>query len=108
MIQVDKYDVFLTFCKALFNNFPKKIAQIMEPEEAMKPHLPTAEPLIRKSVDSLKSIPHCCHYFLIINSMFEERPKKLIESLIPQIVHAIYEFPANILPLVKNMPLYIE
>ena len=40
--------------------------------------------------------------------MFDDQPKKLIESLIPGIVDAIKDFPEEMLSRVQNMTLYIE
>lgn len=40
--------------------------------------------------------------------MFDESPKRIIESLIPKIVDSIKDFPDDMLQHVQNMTLYIE
>jgi hypothetical protein len=63
----------LAFFKELISNFPKKIKQIIEGRDDLvnQQAIVSAEnqghtPL-RKSIESLKSIPHCCHYLLLLS-----------------------------------------
>lgn len=63
----DKFKLFMDFCKQLFENMPKNIEKIKESVDESYRSTSNYETPLKKSVESLKSIPHCCHYLLLIN-----------------------------------------
>jgi hypothetical protein len=98
-------DRFKKFCIGLFQKFPDHLEAVklrQNEEQAAEEHT------MKASWKSLKVIPLCTHYMIIINSIFELKHKDLIESVIQSIFESVAYFPESILSEVKNMNLYMD
>lgn len=68
----------------------------------------TASP-IKKSTESLKILPYCCNFLLLINQIFDGLPEREeIKEFVTIILGGVERAPAIKHQVIRNMPLYVE